>query len=80
MRIEDMSIDQLLELNQYICRRIDEVSPLRRGMNAYFGDAQEWRRNYCVAPLHSTHLALMNLRVAQKRLLTSGPVLLYLKA
>jgi len=25
MRIEDMSIDQLLELNQYICRRIDEL-------------------------------------------------------
>ncbi len=25
MRIEDMSIDQLLELNQYICQRIDEL-------------------------------------------------------
>lgn len=25
MRIEDMSIDQFLELNQYICRRIDEL-------------------------------------------------------
>lgn len=25
MRIEDMSIDQLLELNRYICRRIDEL-------------------------------------------------------
>ena len=25
MRIEDMSIDQLLELNQYVCRRIDEL-------------------------------------------------------
>ena len=25
MRIDDMSIDQLLELNQYICRRIDEL-------------------------------------------------------
>ena len=25
MRIEDMSIDQLLELNSYICRRIDEL-------------------------------------------------------
>ncbi len=25
MRIEDMSIDQLLELNKYICRRIDEL-------------------------------------------------------
>ena len=28
MRIEDMSIDQLLELNQYICRRIDELQDL----------------------------------------------------
>ena len=25
MRIEDMSIDQLLELNRMICRRIDEL-------------------------------------------------------
>ena len=25
MRIEDMSIDELLELNQYICQRIDEL-------------------------------------------------------
>jgi len=25
VRIEDMSIDQLLELNQTICRRIDEL-------------------------------------------------------
>ena len=25
MRIDDMSIDQLLELNQYICQRIDEL-------------------------------------------------------
>lgn len=25
MRIEDMSIDQLLELNQYICQRIDQL-------------------------------------------------------
>ena len=25
MRIDDMSIDQLLELNKYICRRIDEL-------------------------------------------------------
>ena len=25
MRIEDMSIDQLLELNQYVCQRIDEL-------------------------------------------------------
>ena len=25
MRIEDMSIDQLLELNQYICQRINEL-------------------------------------------------------
>jgi len=25
MRIEDMTIDQLLELNRYICRRIDEL-------------------------------------------------------
>ena len=25
MRIEDMSIDQLLELNRYICQRIDEL-------------------------------------------------------
>ena len=25
MRIEEMSIDQLLELNQYICQRIDEL-------------------------------------------------------
>ncbi|MBQ0742537.1 MAG: hypothetical protein KBT85_04485 [Pseudomonas sp.] len=28
MRIEDMSIDQLLELNQTICRRIDELQDL----------------------------------------------------
>lgn len=25
MRIEEMSIDQLLELNKYICQRIDEL-------------------------------------------------------
>lgn len=25
MRIEDMSVDQLLELNQYICQRIDQL-------------------------------------------------------
>ena len=25
MRIEDMGIDQLLELNQYICQHIDEL-------------------------------------------------------
>ena len=25
MRIEDMSIDQLLELNRYICQRMDEL-------------------------------------------------------
>ena len=25
MRIDDLSIDQLLELNQYICQRIDEL-------------------------------------------------------
>ena len=43
MRIEDMSIDQLLELNQYVCRRIDELrdqenlqalSQLRVGLKA----------------------------------------------
>lgn len=45
MRIEDMSIDQLLELNQYICKRIDELqdqetlqalSQLRVGMKVMF--------------------------------------------
>ncbi|WP_409522933.1 hypothetical protein [Nitrincola sp. MINF-07-Sa-05] len=45
MRIEDMSIDQLLELNQYICKRIDELqnqetlqvlSQLRVGMTVMF--------------------------------------------
>ena len=45
MRIEDMSIDQLLELNQYICQRIDELqeqetlqalSQLRVGMKVTF--------------------------------------------
>lgn len=45
MRIEDMSIDQLLELNQYICRRIDELrdrenlqalSQLRAGLKVTF--------------------------------------------
>ena len=45
MRIEDMSIDQLLELNQYICRRIDELqdrenlqalSQLRVGLKVTF--------------------------------------------
>lgn len=45
MRIEDMSIDQLLELNQYICRRIDELraqenlqalSQLRVGLKVAF--------------------------------------------
>jgi len=25
MRIDDLSIDQLLELNRYICQRIDEL-------------------------------------------------------
>ncbi len=45
MRIDDMSIDQLLELNQYICRRIDELqdrenlqalSQLRVGLKVSF--------------------------------------------
>ena len=45
MRIEDMSLDQLLELNQTICRRIDELrdreslqalSQLRVGMKVTF--------------------------------------------
>ncbi|PSF11948.1 hypothetical protein C7H09_05160 [Marinobacter fuscus] len=45
MRIEDMSIDQLLELNQTICRRIDELrdrenlqalSQLRVGLKVTF--------------------------------------------
>lgn len=45
MRIDDMSIDQLLELNQYICQRIDELqeqetlqalSQLRVGMKVSF--------------------------------------------
>ena len=45
MRIEDMSIDQLLELNKYICRRIDELqdrenlqslSQLRVGLKVTF--------------------------------------------
>ena len=45
MRIEDMSIDQLLELNQYVCRRIDELrdqenlqalSQLRVGLKVTF--------------------------------------------
>ena len=45
MRIEDMSIDQLLELNQMICRRIDELqdqenlqalSQLRVGLKVTF--------------------------------------------
>ncbi|WP_286715210.1 hypothetical protein [Marinobacter sp. tcs-11] len=45
MRIDDMSIDQLLELNQYICQRIDELqeketlqalSQLRVGMKVTF--------------------------------------------
>lgn len=45
MRMEDMSIDQLLELNQYICQRIDELqgqetlqalSQLRVGLKVTF--------------------------------------------
>jgi len=45
MRIDDMSIDQLLELNQYICQRIDELqkqetlqalSQLRGGLKVTF--------------------------------------------
>ena len=45
MRIEDMSIDELLELNQYICQRIDELqeqetlqalSRLRAGLKVTF--------------------------------------------
>ena len=45
MRIEDLSIDQLLELNRYICQRIDELqdqenlqalSQLRVGMKVTF--------------------------------------------
>ncbi len=45
MRIEDMSIDQLLKLNQYICQRIDQLrdqenlqalSQLRIGLKVIF--------------------------------------------
>lgn len=45
MRIEDMSVDQLMELNRYICRRIDELrdqdnlqalSQLRIGLKVTF--------------------------------------------
>lgn len=45
MRIDDMSIDQLMELNHYICRRIDELrereniqmlSQLRVGLKVTF--------------------------------------------
>lgn len=45
MRLEDMNIDQLLELNRYICRRIDELqdqenlqalSQLRVGLKVTF--------------------------------------------
>lgn len=45
MRIEDVSIDQLLDLNQYICQRIDELrdrenlqalSQLRIGLKVTF--------------------------------------------
>ena len=45
MRIEDRSIDQLLELNRYICQRIDELrdqenlqalSQLRVGLKVTF--------------------------------------------
>ncbi len=45
MRIDDLSIDQLLELNQHICRRIDELqdrenlqalSQLRVGLKVTF--------------------------------------------
>ncbi|MFO7528717.1 MAG: hypothetical protein R6W86_07950 [Marinobacter sp.] len=45
MRIEDMTIDQLLELNRMICRRIDELqdqeslqalSQLRMGLKVTF--------------------------------------------
>lgn len=49
MRIEDMSIEQLLELNQYICQRIDKLRDqetlqalmrLRLGMNVTFESRQ----------------------------------------
>lgn len=35
MRIEDMSIDQLLELNRLICRRIDQLQDqeIRQALN-----------------------------------------------
>ena len=45
MRIDDMSVDQLMELNRYICRRIDELrdqenlqalSQLRVGLKVTF--------------------------------------------
>ncbi|WP_372971481.1 hypothetical protein [Marinobacter sp.] len=45
MRIDDLSIDQLLELNRYICQRIDELqdqenlqalSQLRVGLKVTF--------------------------------------------
>ena len=51
MRIEDMSIDQLLELNEIICRRIDELRArkdfdvlrqLRIGQQVHF-NSQEGR-------------------------------------
>ncbi len=53
MRIEDMSIDQLLELNQYICQRIDELqeqetlqalSQLRVGLKVTFEVSPELLR------------------------------------
>jgi len=49
MRIEDMNIEQLLELNQYICRRIDRLRDqetlqalmqLRIGMRVTFESRQ----------------------------------------
>ena len=55
MRIEDMSIDQLLELNQYVCRRIDELrdqenlqalSQLRVGLKVTF-EGREGPVSYC---------------------------------
>jgi len=45
MRIDDMNVDQLMELNRYICRRIDELrsqenlqalSQLRVGLKVTF--------------------------------------------
>ncbi len=72
MRIEDMSIDQLLALNQTICRRIDQLrdqeslqvlSQLRVGLKVTFEGregpvlAEDGSKQYKVSP---TLLRLLN--------------------